>query len=212
MKQITVIALFMFMALTGLQATDKASNPNQVKFKINEKEYYFSNYFEFNSDEIPFGVVVKKRFASMHLTNHYDVYDHEGKWEATGGSRLLSLGAIYSWATKIDIKDNQRKTIGMIDGELVTLASARFSIYEYDQKAGWLLKGLAFMDNEKRSFSVVDPENDKRMIASLKRILLLGERDHWECNVFDTKAIDLRILKVFAAFAVDHQEYFRPDK
>ncbi|MBS0637139.1 MAG: hypothetical protein JSS12_06485, partial [Verrucomicrobia bacterium] len=174
-----------------------------------EKEYYFSNYFEFNANEVPFGTVVKKRFAHLHLTNHYEVYDDKGLYEARGASRFFSLGALFSWATKIDVVDNARKTIGMIDGKLGTLQKARFNIYEYDN--AWQLKGIAYMDQEKRSFSIHDPNNDKHILASLKRILLPNERDHWECHIFEANAIDLRIVKIFAAFAVDHQEYFKSD-
>lgn len=187
------------------------TQPKKMKFKINEKEYRFSNYFEFSSEDTPVGVIVKKRFAYLHLTSHYEAYNDMGVWEATGVSRLFSLGSLFSWATEIDVKDTSNKVIGMIDGQIATLASARFSIYECDDAHNWHLKGIAFMDNEKRSFSIVDPNNDKHMLVSLKRILLLNERDHWECQVFDTDAIDLRIVKVFAAFAVDHQEYFRVD-
>ncbi len=189
----------------------QAGETNKVSFKIHEKEYRFSNHFEMNNNDVPVGVVAKKRYAFGHLTNHYEVYDDKGVWEATGKTRLFSLGSIYSWATEIDIRDARGNYIGMIDGQVATFASARFSIYSYDKLWGWKLVGIAFMDNEKRSFSIVDPNNDKYMLASLKRILLQNERDHWECNVFDTSSIDLRIVKVFAAFAVDHQEFFRPD-
>lgn len=198
--------LFLCLALTSLNAAES----ERLSFKINEKEYYFSNYFEFNSNEVPFGVVVKKRFAHLHLTNHYEVYDAKGQYEARGASRLLSLGALFSWATEIDIVDSTGRTIGMIDGQVGTLQKARFSIYEYDVK-GWQLKGIAYMDQEQRSFSIHNPNNDKHILASLKRILLPNERDHWECHIFEPGAIDTRIVKIFAAFAVDHQEYFKVD-
>ena len=60
----------MRLTLTALLLASK-----RLKFKINEKEYRFSNYFEFSSDDTPVGVIVKKRFAYLHLTNHYDAYD-----------------------------------------------------------------------------------------------------------------------------------------
>lgn len=210
-NRFTTAIVAAFCCITQLQATSQSTQPNTTMFTINEKEYLFSNAFEFSSNATPCGLVEKKRFAYLHLTNHYDYYDELGNWQARGVSRLFSLGALFSWGTEIDVKDNQNNTIGMIDGQIATLASARFSIYEYDTKGKWHLKGIAFMDDEKRSFSIVDPENNKHLLGSLNRIFLPNLRDHWQCKVFDTNAIDMRIIKVFAAFAVDHQEYFRAD-
>lgn len=211
MKQITSLLLFLVFACSKLCAADSAA-PKAIKFTIHEKEYRFSNHFELSEDEAPMGVVAKKRFAYMHVTDHYEVYDSSGKWEATGRKRaFLSLGALFSWATEIDVKDSAGKKIGMIDGQVFTTTSARFSIYNYDDKGRWTLVGIAFMDNEKKSFSIVDPTNDKRIISVLRRIFVPNLHDHWECKIFYPDAIDLRIMKVFAAFAVDHQEFFRVD-
>ena len=182
-----------------------------VNFTVREREYLFSNYFEFSADKQPIGVVVKKHYAYLHLTNNYDVYSAKGAWEATGVSRLFCLGAFYSWATEIDIYDTNGTRVGLIDGQAVTTAAARFSIYEYGSDGTAILKAIAFMDDERRSFSLLDAENDKLVIAAVQRIFLPNLRDHWECNVFDSDLLDMRIIKVFCAFAVDHQEFFRPD-
>lgn len=182
-----------------------------ASFTIRERQYLFSNCFEFAADKQPMGLVVKKRYAYLHLTNNYDLYTTKGDWEARGVSRLFCLGALYSWATEIDVYDTNGVQIGLIDGQAVTTAAARFSIYAYDSEGNSSLKAIAFMDDERRSFSLIHPENDKLFIASLQRIFLPNLRDHWECNLFDNDSIDMRILKVFSAFAVDHQEFFRVD-
>jgi len=182
-----------------------------ANFTIHERAYTFSNYFEFSNDAGPQGLVIKKRFAYMHLTSAYDVYDAHGDFIAQGSSRLFSLGALFSWATEIDVYDAKGARIGLVDGQIATLASAKFSLYSYDEKGKSKHIGTAYMDHENRSFSIHDPKNSKRLVASLKRIFLPNVRDHWECRVHDAQAIDSRIIKVFAAFACDHQEYFRPD-
>jgi len=189
-----------------------ASERKLQRFAVFEKPYSFSNYFEFQSDEGPCGLVVKKRFAYLNVRPHYEVYNAKGQWQATGVARLLTLGAIYSWATEIDVYDTAGKRIGLIDGQLATLAAARFSFYEYDDKDKSTLKAIAYMDKEKGSFSVTDPDNDKYLFMHLQRVFLPNTQDHWKGQVFVDGAIDERVLKVFAAFAVDHQEHFRPDR
>lgn len=198
-------------ACASLFAHGESHHPKPIKFTIHEKAYRFSNNFEFTQEEVPMGLVSKKRFAYGHLVNHYEVYDSEGKWEATGKSRILTLGALFSWATEIDVYNGKGKRVGMIDGQVFTMASARFSIYNYDETGKWTLAGIAFMDNEKKSFSIIDPLNDKRILCVLRRVFVPNVQDHWECNVFHREAIDERTIKVFAAFAVDHQEFFRAD-
>jgi hypothetical protein len=198
-------ALLLLLCFSSLHASDTS------KFSIYERAYTLSNYFEFSDEGDPYGLVIKKRFAYLHLTNTYDLYDPQGEFEARGASRLLCLGALFSWATEIDVYDAKNKRIGFIDGQIATLASAKFSIYTIDKSGAYQRIGTAFMDHENRSFSIFDPKNSKRQIASLRRIFLPHVRDHWECRIHDSKAIDPRIIKIFAAFSVDHQEYFRPD-
>ena len=204
MKKAFLLLLFMTLATTCLKG-------DSAKFCIYERAYTFSNYFEFSDEGDPQGLVIKKRFAYLHLTNTYDVYDAQGEFEAQGSSRLFCLGALFSWATEIDVYDKNGKKIGLIDGQVATLASAKFSMYAVDEKGKSQRVGTAFMDHENRSFTICDPKNNKRIIATLRRIFLPHVRDHWECRIHDTKAVDTRIIKVFAAFSVDHQEYFRPD-
>lgn len=212
MKKISSLFFLLTLACSQLCAVDSAPAPKPIKFSIHEKAYRFSNTFELSEDEAPMGVVTKKRFAYGNLADHYHVYDAAGKLEGYGRKRaLLSLGALFSWATEIDVKDASGVKIGMIDGQAWTTASARFSLYDYDATGRWTLKGIAFMDRERKSFSIVDPTNDKRIIAVLRRVFVPNTQDHWECKIFYPDAMNLINLKVFATFAVDHQEFFRAD-
>lgn len=206
MKMIVSLLAVLLLSVSG-----SAAETRLQKFSIHEKPYRFSNYFEFQGDEGPCGLVVKKRYAYLKVRTHYEVYDAKGQWQATGIARLLTLGALYSWGTEIDVYDTTGKKIGFIDGQLVTLAAARFSLYEYDDKGRSTLKAIAYMDKEKGSFSIVDPNNDKYLFSSLQRIFLPNVHDYWKGQIFVPEAVNDSVMKVFAAFAVDHQEYFRPD-
>jgi hypothetical protein len=206
----TVCATFLLLLIMVTIGADEPSSKFQ-KYTIREREYLFSNYFEFMPEIGPLETVVKKRYAGLHVTDNYAVYDGKGVWNASGSCRIFCLGLLYSWATEIDVYDQNGKQIGLIDGQVATTAAARFSIYEYDAEGVAQLKAIAFMDNEKRSFSIVHPDNYKHSIAFLWRIFLPDLRDHWECQVYEGDLLDPRIIKVFAAFAVDHQEFFRPD-
>jgi hypothetical protein len=185
-----------------------AAASKTIEFQIHEKEYRFSNYFELDSKDAPQGLVVKSHFAKLNLRPHYDLYDRQGTWQATGVSRLLCLGVIYSWATEIDVYDTEGRAVGLIDGQVMTTTSARFSIYDGNST----LTGIAYMDRANMGFTILDPDNERHILARLQRIFIQGVPDHWECQVYEPDAIDLRIIKIFAAFAVDHQEFFRPDK
>jgi hypothetical protein len=186
-----------------------AATPKTIEFAIHEKEYRFSNYFDLASkDNAPQGLVIKTHFAKLNLRPHYDLYDRSGQWRARGVCRLLCLGVFYSWATEIDVYDTEGKTIGVIDGQVMTTTSARFSIYDGNS----FLKGIAYMDRLNMGFTILDPNNEMHILARFQRIFVRDVPDHWECQVYEPDAIDLSIIKIFAAFAVDHQEYFRIDK
>lgn len=180
--------------------------PTIEKFTIYEKPYLMSTYFEMEADDVDPGVIIKSRLAHISFRTHYDFYQ-SGKHKATGICRLMCLGLFFSWATEIDIYDPSGAPLGVIDGQFMTTAAARFSIYD----SAYQHCGIAFLDLDRTGFIIVDPNNETRYIARFQRIFQEDLIDHWECRIYDKEAIDIRILKIFAAFAIDHQEFFRED-
>ena len=209
MKNLFFLSTLLLLAnTTSISAKEYSENARH--YIVSEHAYTFSKAFHFDGQDP--GIVTKKHYVYGNLRTHYDSYDRDGMYEAQGISRLFCLGTLFSWATEIDIYDADGKKIGMIDGQVATLCPARFSIYEYNPQSGKSkLVGIAYMDNRKTNLIICDPKKETRELATIRRHEILGAKDDWECIVFDKNVLDLRIIKIFMAFAVDHQEYFRAD-
>ena len=182
-----------------------AKHKDTFKFDIHQKDYRFSTVFEMDSKGKPLGTVVKSTFR---LRGNYDVYDEYGEWEATGISRLLCLGIFKPWGAEIDVYDTKGNVIGLIDGQVATTEAAKYSIYNSRGER----VSIAFMDLTKAGFSILDPEKETHVIARLTRNFISDQVDYWDVMIYDVDVIDPAIIKVFAAFAVDKQEYFKIDK
>ena len=176
-----------------------------LNYTITEKDYRFSTYFEMQSKDRYVGTLIKKKYE---VRTSYELYDPIGNYEGKGICRALSLGALFAWAKEIDVYDQDGNTLGMIDGQAFTAANAKYSLYD---AAGNLL-GIAYLDYGSSSFVIVDPSNGKQVLGQLKRNFVQNTLDYWDVVLYDTAAIDVRILKVFSAFAIDFQEYFKEDK
>lgn len=201
-KLIALFTILMTLSFLQLQAYNA---PGSYSFSIWKKPYSFSTYFEIESFDGPAGTIIEE---SVSLRTNYDLYDANGIYEGTGTKRVLSLGLFFTWAAEFDIYNENGFWIGMIDGQAVTSAAGRFSIYNQDGECA----GVAFIDYGAAGFTIVDPVDEIRVIASLKRNYIAGAIDPWDVKVFDGYAIDPRIIKTLAAFAVDNQNDFHADE
>ena len=64
----------------------------------------------------------------------------------------------------MDIYDTRGEYLGMIDGQVVTTAAARFSIYDLTGK----LCGIAYLDHTLHSYSIVYPHSEAYPIADFQ--------------------------------------------
>ena len=172
-------------------------------YSIVEHPYRFSTYFEMQGKNGFEGRAIKNTLA---LRTAYDLYDSGGNYQAQGIVQSLSLGSVFAWGKDIDIYDALGKHIGFIDGEVLTTASAKYTIY--NEKKEWV--ATAYLDYSCSGF-VVMAAKDERTIANLRRNFVANVTDHWDVVLYEPEAIDMRILKVFSAFAIDYQEYFKEE-
>lgn len=195
----------MVVALLFLLPSLMQANEAEIHtFRIHQKDYRFSTVFEMDGVGTSHGAVVK---SSIRVRSNYDVYDERGQWQATGIARVLCLGFFRPWGAEIDVYNPKGEIIGLIDGQVGTLAAAKYSIYN----ALGECVGIAFLDLTKAGFTILDPENKTRVIARLTRNFVQEQIDSWDVVVYDVHAIDPALVKVFAAFAVDKQNYFKKD-
>lgn len=178
--------------------------PHHYGFSMTRKDYLFSTEFELDSEEIEISYVKKTRLS---IRSHYALEGAKGT-EAKGTVRILSMGTIFPWGKDINIYDEKDEYLGMIDGEALTTADAKFSIYNGDGEK----VGIAYLDDNKTGFTIVHPENYARVIARLKREFVKDIPDTWKVKVYQGDDIDSRILKLFAAFAVDTEGLFKKDE
>lgn len=200
----TFLIMMMSLATLGFSSTCKNFDSHILTFNTQQQDYLFSTIFDFSSENGSLGSALK---SSFRIRTNYDLYTPLGDYEGTGTCRLLTLGVVYSWGTEIDIYDQNHAYLGMIDGQVVTGAAAKFSIYD----AEGMRVGIAYLDRNQSIFTIVDPENEQRYIASFRRNFIKDTVDNWNIQVYDQETIDRRIIKIFAAFAVDTQETFKED-
>jgi hypothetical protein len=174
------------------------------KFTVHQKDWRFSKVFEMDSKGNSQGTVVK---SSLRMRTNYDVYDEFGEWQATGIARIFCLGFFKPWGAEFDVYDPNGNVIGVIDGQAVTLEAAKYSFYNSRGNC----VGIAFMDLTSAGFTIVDPNKETHVIARLTRNFVKDQVDYWDVVIYDVDIIDPALIKVFAAFAVDKQEYFKID-
>lgn len=199
------ILITLFILLGQYTHAHNHKDNEALAFTAHERQYTFSTVFELFSHSDYFGQIVKSIF---HVRTHYDLYDTIGYYEGQGICCLNPTSLFGPWAKEIAIYDSNGDYIGFIEGNLLTEAGAKYSIYNSNDDR----VAIAYLDLSSAGFTVVHPNNEHYVITHLKRDFEEGEIDHWHVKVYDREKIDLRILKIFAAFAVDHQAYFKEDK
>ena len=182
---------------------------NAHEMNVYQKDYRFSTVFEIESHGHSKGSASKSIWRWLKpLRDTYDIYDENGVWQATGIGRIFCLGFFRPWGAEFDVYDPAGNRIGVIDGQVVTTESAKFSFYNAEGKH----VGIAYMDLKNAGFSIMHPEKPSHILAFLRRNFIPDQTDHWTVSVNDeTGMIDPRVLKVFTAFAVDKQSFFKED-
>lgn len=199
------ITLFLIASLSLCLPLKGEENGAASRFYIKRNDYTFSTVFEMISKDGLLGTAAKSVFR---ITTHYDLYDVGGNYEGQGACRFFCLGLFYTWGTEIDIYDAEGFTIGVIDGQAATSESGKFSIYDAEGNR----LGIAYLDQNCSSFSIVHPDNSSRHLARLSRNFLENNVDCWDVIIYEPNAIPLKVIKVFAAFACDTQGKFKKDK
>lgn len=203
-KSLSAIA-FSLLATTALIG----NHPDKHEFNVYQKDYRFSTTFEIESKGHAQGTVSKNIFRWLKpLRDSYEVYDENGNYQACGIGRIFCLGFFRPWGAEFDVYDPEGNLIGVIDGQVVTTEPAKFSIYN----AKGDRVGIAYMDLKNAGFSIFHPEKSSMILAYLRRNFVQDVTDNWTVTVNDDSGmIDPRILKVFTAFAVDKQGFFKED-
>lgn len=194
---IVLFAIFSHVALAGVH------EDHPYGFLITKDVYKFSEIYQINSllKETYPGSVKK---SSFRIRTNYDLSNKDG-WQATGITRIISLGTLYHWAKQIDIYDTRGVQIGFIDGALATLESAKFYIYDYDESGKATQIGIAYSNPDFSRFVIWTSLSDHHPIAEMNRNF---SDNTWSVAVHYPEVIDDRIMRIFAGFVVDHQDKF----
>ena len=189
--------LRVYFLLVLLCSTAAIFGSGTKRFTVIKNPYLLSTYFEMIGKKDYEGRAIKE---TLKIHTEYDLYDAYGDYEGQGVCRIMSLGFLFACAREIDVYDACQAKIGMIDGKVFTTARERYDIYDAQDR----LIGIAYNNRDASSFSIVDPTRNERLIGNIKRKIL----DEWQVTLYDCETIDMRILKIFAAFIVDYQEHF----
>jgi len=205
-KIITFLVAALGLIEGSVHAEVHSENPH--KFTIKQQDYLLSSEFHIQSEGSYHGVVKK---SMLRIATQYDLSDKNG-WQATGVKRIFSLGSLASWGTEIDIYDTRKKKIAMIEGKALTVTTAKFKIYAYDEEGDHKCIGIACLDKKRNGFTIYQgSENPVYPIARLDRVFIPNAKDYWSIEVYEPNLIDDRVVRIFAAFALDSQESFLAD-
>lgn len=209
MKTFKITSLGLICSLMLNMLSLSANECGQIGYHLSvyEKIYPLATFFTIESDDTYRGSVKKSVFR---LRANFDLSNSDG-WQASGIKRVLSLGSVYPWATEVDIYDTRWETLGMIDGQVVSTAAARFSIYDLNGE----LRGIAYLDHSLNSYSIVYPNSEAFPIAEMHRHQEVNGISWWDVTVYDEAQIDPRIVRIFAAMVSDIHpeicEYYRSE-
>lgn len=195
------MVVFVGFSLLSQAALASLHEDHPYSFVISKDVSRFSETYQIISKETYPGTVKKSAFR---IRTNYDLSDGHG-WQATGITRLISLGAIYPWATDIDVYDTRGVQIGLIDGNLATLESAKYNMYEYDEAGNATEVGIAYANPEFTRFVIYPSSNNPLSIAEFNRNY---GNNTWTVTVNYPEKIDDRMIRVFAGFVVDFQDKF----
>lgn len=172
-------------------------------FIIAKDVYKFSEIYQIKSlQKETYPGSVKK--SAFRIRTNYDLSNKDG-WQATGITRILSLGSLYPWAKNIDIYDTNGKRIGLIDGNLATLESAKFTLYEYDETGEAIEVGVAYPSPSFERFVILSSPNNPHPIAECNRNVY---DKNWAFSMHYPEKIDDRIIRIFAGFVIDNEDTF----
>jgi len=131
---------------------------------------------------------VSRRLLS--LSSAFDLYDEEGNGLA------YSSADLFSWSLLVDIKDQNGNYVGKIEEDFWRVHNwPKYNLYNCDGEQ----IAIAVMDPLEIGFSITDPNDPDRILASLIRPPFSFVGDRWELQLFDP-AIDRRILMLLAAY------------
>lgn len=182
---------------------DPYHSTQKYHFKIQEKKFHFSSFFEIDSEDTYRGNIKKSR---LRMRRCYDLSDKAG-WCATGIKRFASLGLFFNSAAIIDVYGANDEWLGMIEGNILTLSKAKFSIYDREEN----LVGIAYMDLKGLGVTITPPDNEAYTLARLERVFVPDAADYWKAIVYEPEKLDDRLIRIFAAFCVDTQASFYRD-
>lgn len=196
-------AAFAATATPSLYA-DSQQSPLPDEITIHKRAYTFSNHYEIDSDIGHQGNLVKTKLS---LRTSYEYYTHEGELSSAAFLRVFSLGSLYTWAGVLDVYDTDGGRVGLIEGAVLTFQPSKFHLYDPVNQ----LVGTAYMDHDRMGFTLCDPVNEMRTIATFRRVFVKDVVDHWVVKIHDRYSVDPRLIYSFAAFALDNQNDFRLD-
>ncbi len=171
---------------------------------ISKHDYTLEDHFDVNSNFGHIGNVIQ---SSLSLRKNYAYYNWHGNLESSAYVRFFSFGTLFTCATAMDIYDAQGFPIGEIEGSFFTFAPAKF--YFYDGQS--VLKGIAYLDNDRCTFTLYHPTHSQKIIAIFSRVFVRDVQDWWIADIIDQEAIDYRVLISFGALAVDTQGEYIED-
>ena len=199
-------ALLLGLLLFPTLSMAEIHEDHPYSFEVTKHKHKFSEMYRIKSEKRETYLGAVKKSAFRLLTN-YDLSNADG-WQATGITRILSVGAIYPWATDIDIYDTRGKQIAMIDGELATFESAKFSLYKYSETGKSSKIGTAYANADFSHFFIIDNGSNVQ-IAELFRDF---SGNQWRVAVYMPEKIDDRLVRIFAGFVIHFEDTFKAKK
>ena len=198
------------VALIALTASLSAAvhAPEPYEFTISQNDYRFCTIFPIDSRDTYPGQVKKSRIRPW---TSYDLSDADG-WQARAQYKWTNTSWYYGQSMmEMWISDTDGYTFALIDGQMLTTAPARYAVMTYEEGGEEQKVAVITLNDSRDAFTFYFPEDETRRIAEMRRVILPDVRDHWVVRVYHPERIDDRIVRLFAAWAIDNQSTFLLD-
>ncbi len=199
----------LLVALVALTASVSAAThaPEPYEFVISQNDYRLSTLFSIDSGDTYSGQVKKSRirpWASYDLSNA-DGWQASAQYKWTNTSWIFGQSMMEMW-----VYDTDGYAFALIDGQMVTTTPARYTVTTYEGGEEQTV-AVINLNDARDAFTFYFPEDETRRIAEMRRVIIADARDHWTVRVLHPERIDDRIIRLFAAWAIDNQSTFLMD-
>lgn len=193
MRKLLYTFLFTCLVSTLHAKPQKADVSPVLTFEVLKQVKSAYTTYEFRSLNESFGSVVT--FPGM-MGREFELYSSSGTQEASGITLLPSIQANLQSNSETYVFNPKSLRIGYFNGNMEPGGNLVIDCHNSEA-------ALVHVNSDMTNFIIVDPNHIEHCFVVVQCVDAYGQV--WKVDVFEKNVIDIRVLKIFAAFAAQSQ-------